>query len=157
MPRPKASKTPLYEERLTVSLDDTAFAAVHDALHRFWRRASNLLPATEQPGWRLEFATALMEVAANIFRHAYAPQQRPASFSLRLCLFPDRAEAVLTDSGVALSVRLPVGPLPDPLDLDVEELPEDGMGLAVAQAALDELAYRRQGKSNVWRLAKRIT
>jgi serine/threonine-protein kinase RsbW len=33
---------------------------------------------------------------------------------------------------------------------------EDGRGLAIARKALDELAYKREGEVNTWRLVKRL-
>jgi anti-sigma regulatory factor (Ser/Thr protein kinase) len=60
--------------------------------------------------------------------------------------------AQFTDRGVAWEPGSePV--TPDPLDL-----PEGGLGLAVARGALDELTYRREPNgTNVWRLIKWIT
>lgn len=144
------------EERVSLNADAPALAAVHDALRRFWERTTGVLPAPDQQTWRLEFATAVLEIASNIVRHAHPPGQRAAAFSLRLRLFQDGAEAVLTDSGGALTAALPDRGLPDPLEPDWTSLPEAGMGLAVARAAVDELDYQRRGDSNVWRLTKRF-
>lgn len=151
-----ACGAPLVEEQVRLDVDALALPAVHDVLHRFWTEAATVLPRSGPSSWRLEFGTALLEIASNIFRHAYPPEQRPASFSLQLRLFPQCAVAVLTDTGVALPVRLPASRLPDPLALDLDDLPEAGMGLAVAQAAVDELDYQRDGDANVWRLSKRF-
>lgn len=155
MPHHDPMAAPLVEERVSLSVDDDALPAVHDALERFWRDVDGAVRAGESRAWRVEFSTALLEIAANILRHAYPPGQLPAWFSLHLSLFPDFAEAVLTDSGVVLPMGLPVLPLPNPLVVDWVEIPEDGMGLAVAQAALDELEYERSGDANIWRLVKR--
>lgn len=40
--------------------------------------------------------------------------------------------------------------------LDPEALPEGGWGLALARAALDDLAYSRAGDENRWVLVKRL-
>ena len=102
--------------------------------------------------WRDLFRTAVAEIAANIVRHAYPPSHDARSFELKVLVYDDRLVAQFADRGVAWDPGAePVAP--DPLDL-----PEGGLGLAIARGALDELTYRREPNgTNVWRLLKRIT
>jgi serine/threonine-protein kinase RsbW len=109
---------------------------------------------TEAPParWRDLFRTAVAEIAANIVRHAYPPSRDERPFELQVLVYDDRLVAQFADHGVAWEPgNEPVAP--DPLDL-----PEGGLGLAVARGALDELTYRREPDgTNVWRLLKWIT
>ena len=110
--------------------------------------------ATDRPTarWRDLFRTAVAEIASNIVRHAYPPSQAVRPFELKVLVYVDRLEAQFVDRGAGWETGSEPVP-PDPLDL-----PEGGMGLAVARGALDELSYRREPDgTNVWRLLKRIT
>jgi serine/threonine-protein kinase RsbW len=110
--------------------------------------------ATDSPPvrWRDLFRTAVAEIAANIVRHAYPPSQGTRPFELQVLVYDDQLVARFADRGVAWEPSSEALP-PDPLDL-----PEGGLGLAVARGALDELSYRREPDgTNVWRLLKRIT
>lgn len=113
--------------------------ALHALLDRFW--AAN--PAVGERD-RLLFATALAEVVANVVAHAGAPAQ----VHVRLEAGPGGIRAELVDDGAAA----PEGIL-DPAPPD--DLTESGRGIAIAQAALDELTYRREGGRNRWTLGRR--
>lgn len=109
------------------------------------------MPATPAARWRDLFRTAVAEIAANVIRHAYPPSGDTRPFTLDVLVYADRLVAQFTDSGEAWEPSdEPVAP--DPLDL-----PEGGLGLAVARGALDELTYRREANgTNIWRLVKRF-
>jgi serine/threonine-protein kinase RsbW len=123
--------------------------AVHAALDRAWAAIDASAAGTPTSRWRDLFRTAVAEIAANIVRHAYAPTQDARPFVLKVLVYHDRLEAQFSDSGVAWEPGSEPA-APDPLDL-----PEGGLGLAVARGALDELTYRREPNgTNVWRLLK---
>ena len=106
-------------------------------------------PGAPPARWRDLFRTAVAEIAANIVRHAYPPSQGARPFELQVLVYDTCLVAQFSDHGVAWEPGSePV--IPDPLDL-----PEGGLGLAVARGALDELNYRREADgTNVWRLIK---
>lgn len=124
---------------------------MHAALDRAWAAVDRLAPAAPTSRWRDLFRTAVAEIAANIIRHAYPPSGTARPFELRVLVYPDRVVALFADSGVAWE------PADEPAAPDPLELPEGGLGLAVARGALDELSYRREPDGrNVWRLVKRF-
>lgn len=89
--------------------------------------------------------TAVIEIAGNLIEHG-----RPSGavdYRLRLDVLPDRLEGLLADSGEELP-QLVVTPEPDLLS-------EDGRGLFLAQAVLDELTYERTEQANTWRMVRR--
>lgn len=125
---------------------------VHAALDRAWVAVDALAPAAPTSRWRDLFRTAVAEIAANVVRHAYPPSFTARPLELQLLVYPDRLVALFEDRGVAWEPA-DESAVPDPLDL-----PEGGLGLAVARGALDELSYRREPDGrNVWRLVKHFT
>ena len=122
---------------------------MHAALDRAWAAVDRLAPAALTPRWRDLFRTAVAEIAANVIRHAYPPSGTIRPFELQVLGYPDRVVALFADSGVAWE------PADEPAAPDPLELPEGGLGLAVARGALDELSYRREPDGrNVWQLVK---
>jgi serine/threonine-protein kinase RsbW len=115
--------------------------AVHDVLARFW----SLLDETPDQRWRLLFETAVAEIAANIVEHA-----KPPYFTMRIRLGTECVIAEFSDSGKGWNG--PAGPAAVLDDLAAER----GRGLTLAGAAVDEVAYERQGPVNHWRLTKRL-
>jgi len=115
--------------------------AVHDALARFW----SLLEEGPDQRWRLLFETAVAEIAANIVEHA-----RPPFFTMRLRVGTGCVIAEFSDSGRGWDG--PRGPAAVLDDLSAER----GRGLTLAEAAVDEVAYERQGLVNHWRLVKNL-
>lgn len=122
-----------------------ALGEMHGALDRFWTNADATAFPPPSDRWRLEFATALAEIVANVLRHA-APT-RPVE--LRLDLTRGCVKASIRDDGRAYVPRDPPPPL------SMTDLPEGGYGLALARAALDDLNYeRRPDGTNHWQLVK---
>lgn len=113
---------------------------IHHLLDQLWAAEPAVSPAD-----RIMFATALAEVAGNVVQHAAAKES--VQFRLRLCVYPDRVEAQLTDSGPAVDVDLAGASLPDPFA-------ESGRGLALARAAA-EISYVRDGSVNRWGIIRR--
>lgn len=129
---------------------------VHAALARFWAAAEPVLPTWPDGRWRGLFDSTVAEIAANIVRHAYPPEQTGGRFSLDLRGFPDRVEASLYDNGVRYE---PPPALPD-VDLS-DALASSGLdggwGLPIAWAAVDRLEYERTPEGrNCWRIEKRL-
>jgi serine/threonine-protein kinase RsbW len=124
---------------------------VHAALDRSWERVDVLTANPPVDRWRDLFRTAVAEIAANLIRHAYRPAEAARPFELQVLVYCDRVVAQFSDWGVAWE------PADEPAVPDPFDLPEGGLGLAVARGAVDELGYRREphGK-NVWQLVKRF-
>lgn len=93
----------------------------------------------------MRFETAVIEIAGNVVEHARPKGKVTYTFALHVR--PDRLEGVLDDGGQPVS------------DSDVSAMPdqwsEDGRGLPLARAALDELRYEREASRNLWRMIKR--
>jgi serine/threonine-protein kinase RsbW len=114
--------------------------AVHETLGRFWPGLSE--PPDDR--WRLLFEVAVSEIAANIVEHA-----QPAVMTFRLTAISRRVVAEFQDSGTGWTGY------PGPAAV-LDELAERGRGLAMARTAVDEVAYRRVGTVNYWKLAKQL-
>jgi len=128
-------------------------ALMSAGLDHFWEvvEAAGRSPSS---AWRAELETAVMEIVGNVVRHAYPPGHKPGNVKLRLRLYADRVEALVTDRGVPFDEPAPKRPLDTGAPL---ALPERGYGLAVARAAVDQLDYSRRARgSNRWRLVKRL-
>ena len=139
----------LHAETLAEQATPAALATVHAALDRAWEALDTLAPAPPTSRWRDLFRTAVAEIAANIIRHAYPPSGAARPFELRLQVYHDRLVARFADTGVAWE------PAEEPAVPDPFDLPEGGLGLAVARGAVDELSYRREPNgTNVWQLVK---
>jgi anti-sigma regulatory factor (Ser/Thr protein kinase) len=142
---------PTEETQLPATLE--SLDALHAAVERFWR----VCDAAPQPpcagSWRRGFDTAVGEIGGNIVRHACAGLP-VAQVRLRLRLRPSAVVACFVDTGRAYAAMLPVAPIIHSHDL--LELPESGMGLPIAQAALDRLHYRRARGVNIWYLLKTL-
>jgi anti-sigma regulatory factor (Ser/Thr protein kinase) len=145
----------LAEEKLVVAPTTAQQSdAIHAALERFWKALEAAIPEPPGQEWRQALATAVMEIATNVMRHAYPENTIDRGLSLLLRLYPDEVVVWLTDRGIALATlpdleRPPTG---DPLDL-----PEGGYGLALARACVDVLEYSRTPEgTNRWRLVKRL-
>lgn len=95
--------------------------------------------------------SAFMEIYNNVAIHAY---QRKGGGSIEIAITPGERELVIEikDHGDPFDIDN-VAPLPT--DLDVDTLPEGGMGIHIAKTMLDEISYE-PGPPNLWRLCKRL-
>lgn len=152
-------RPPLAEETVRIEAIADPLGPVHAALASLWATADRALHPPPDATWRGEFATAVAEIAANISRHAYA-DHADLAFEFRWRLHPGGVSAHFRDHGrsfrAALPSNLPASVPDDPTDQAPYALPEGGWGLALAQAALDELRYDRHGDENRWLLVKRF-
>ena len=144
------SEPAIVEETVQVEARSVSLEQVHDALERFWVRLDQAGVTAPGSRWRLELATAIVEVAGNVIQYAYPVDVPERSLRLRLACYADRVEALFVDRGQPFAPDAPASP-------DLDDLPEHGRGLAMARAALDDLSYRRSDEGeNLWRLVKRL-
>lgn len=128
------------------TLDGLAVPASLDLLHALMERV-----AADHPGVAAEdmmlLETAVVEIAGNVIDHG-----RPAGsvlWAFRLAVHEDRLECLLSDTAQ------PVDLAPGGATLPEDPESEDGRGLAIAEALLDDLEYARVGEGNVWRMVRR--
>src|SRR3954462_1712606 len=95
--------------------------------------------------------SAFMEIYNNVAIHAY---QRKGGGSIEIAITPGERELIieLKDHGDPFDIDN-VAPLPT--ELDVDTLPEGGMGIHIAKTMLDEVTYE-PGPPNLWVLRKRL-
>lgn len=95
--------------------------------------------------------SAFAEIYNNVAIHAY---KRRGGGMIEIAITPTDRELVieLKDTGSAFDIDN-VAPLPT--ELDVDTLPEGGMGIHIAKTMLDEVTYEA-GPPNLWRLCKRL-
>ena len=95
--------------------------------------------------------SAFSEIFNNVVVHAY---QRKGGGTIEISINPSERELVIEvrDHGSPFDID-EVAPLPT--ELDVDTLPEGGMGIHIAKTMLDEMTYE-PGPPNLWRLCKRL-
>lgn len=141
----------LHTETIAAQATPAALDSIHSALDRTYAAVDSVDAEPMAPRWRDLFRIGVAEIAANIIRHAYPPSTTARPFEVQFLVYRDHVVAEFIDRGVAWEPTEDMS-LPDPLDL-----PEGGLGLAVARGALDEMTYRRRPDgSNVWRLTKQF-
>lgn len=121
---------------------------VHAMLDHLWQTQADVAERD-----RNRFETAVVEILGNIVEHAYEldheAEPPPADETRRfhICLSATAIDLVATfgDNGLPTQLDLEHVAMPD-------ELAESGRGLALAAAAVDEMAYERIGERNHWRL-----
>lgn len=99
---------------------------------------------------RVQLAIAVAEVVGNIVKHGGA-LQRPLDIQMQMSLSEQgQVQICFTDDGDAFpaGAELSTRTMPD-------ESAEGGRGLALAQAVLDQLLYRRTNAINYWILLSR--
>ena len=128
---------------LRVEATPACLDRIHALLAELLAEGPAVLPAD-----RIGFETALAEVVSNIVEHTAAG--RAVQLVVRLTAGPDRLAAEIRDDGPPVEVDLAGAVLPGPEA-------EDGRGLALARAAVDDVAYDRAGEVNRWRITRRRT
>lgn len=93
-----------------------------------------------------QVVSAFAEIYNNIALHAYG-RRDGESIEIAIHLDPSAMTVEIRDSGISFDPSS----VPEP---DLDSLPEGGMGLHIARAMLDEVAYE-PGPPNLWRLTKR--
>jgi serine/threonine-protein kinase RsbW len=145
------ARTPLVELEISVLAAPQHLEDVHQALQRLWQEVERVWSRPPDSPWRAQFATGVGEIAANIMQYAYTAES-PGAMSLRLRAYERSVEACFRDNGQ------PYVPRDDAVKsdpFDVLALAESGRGIALAQAAVDQLTYERSpAGSNRWCLVK---
>lgn len=116
-------------------------AEIQRTLEEAWARHSEVPEAV-----RMDVAIAAAEVGNNILDHA--GRGRDLEIRMDLWVRDNQVRIEFTDDG-----------LPGELDLASVRMPdvmaENGRGLALARACLNELSYHREGNGNRWTLVSR--
>jgi anti-sigma regulatory factor (Ser/Thr protein kinase) len=135
---------------LPATLDGVA--DLHLLLQQFWLAIERAVLGAGDQGWRAAFETAVIEIGTNIARHAYPRPSGTETMQITLRGYSDRVEAVFCDRGIPLKEPPPSSPLES---VDLLDLPESGIGLEIARAAVDRVEYERTADgSNLWLLVK---
>lgn len=129
------------EYRLAAPAEPASLEQVHALLRKVWSDHDDL---TETD--RMLFEVAVTELAGNIAEHA--PDGAPLHFTLHVRVHSDRMDAEFVDNGRSAQIDLAGVTMPSTMS-------ESGRGLAMTLAAVDELAYRRDGDTNHWRIVRR--
>lgn len=95
--------------------------------------------------------SAFSEIFNNVAIHAY---KRKGGGTIEISITAAERELTieLKDTGSPFDIDN-IAPLPT--ELDVDSLPEGGMGIHIAKTMLDEVTYE-PGPPNLWRLCKRL-
>lgn len=127
-----------FSRRLRTTARPESLDEVHELLADLWAHDPLDVPR------RIEFESAVAEIAANIIEHTSGDS---VTMTLEVRALPDRIEARFEDDGDPVSVDLTAIELPD-------DLAERGRGLVIATTVLDRLDYRRDGTVNTWILGR---
>ncbi|OUS91753.1 ATP-binding protein [Rhodococcus sp. NCIMB 12038] len=127
-----------FSRRIRTAAREESLNEVHELLAKLW--VHDPLDGRR----RIEFESAVAEIAANIIEHTSGDT---VTMTLEVRALPDRVEARFEDDGDPVSVDLTAVELPD-------ELAERGRGLVIAATVLDRLDYRRDGTVNTWTLSR---
>jgi len=95
--------------------------------------------------------SAFMEIYNNVAIHAYK-HSVGGNIELAITTLRDELIIEIKDYGKPFDIDA-VAPLPT--EMDVDSLPEGGMGIHIAKTMLDEMTYE-PGPPNLWRLSKRL-
>lgn len=126
--------------QLAVAAVPQCLDSVHDLLTDLWVEVADV--AVQD---RVRFETAVVEVADNIV--AQAAGRTDVELQLTVEATPDRLEADFRDTGAEAVVDLDSACLPD-------DMAEEGRGLAIVRAAVDEVSYDREDDVNHWHLVQ---
>jgi serine/threonine-protein kinase RsbW len=115
------------------------------------RDPNNVLDTDIRDPFDTAIVSAFAEIYNNVAIHAY---KRKGGGMIEIAITPNERELVieLKDTGSPFDIDN-VAPLPS--ELDVDSLPEGGMGIHIAKTMLDEVTYE-PGPPNLWRLCKRL-
>lgn len=115
---------------------------IQQTLDQLWAQHPDASPTT-----RIHMDLAACEIGANIVKHAAAG--RPVQMQMQAEVCDGNVRVCFTDDGH-----------PAPVDLDAvgmpSEMAEQGRGLALAVAVLDQLSFQRDSTINRWTLVRRL-
>ena len=100
------------------------------------------------------FDTAVVSAFSEIFNNVAIHAYKSNGGTIEITITPGKSEIVIEvkDQGHPFDIAN-VPQLPS--ELDVDALPEGGMGIHIAKTMLDEVTYE-PGPPNLWRLCKRL-
>lgn len=127
--------------RVDRCLDAAALDRVHQALAELWARAPHVADTD-----RTLFEIAVLEVATNVVVHGRTATE--ATIELRAS--ETEVQAIFRDNGAPTEVDVAAAEWPG-------ELAENGRGLPMARAALDDFSHHRVDDLNVWRLRRALS
>jgi serine/threonine-protein kinase RsbW len=132
----------------------SVFTAKLEQLHPMlnWIRAF-LVQAGFSPAAIRKAELASEEALVNIIRHGYATAK--GRIEIEVATFPQsRIEITIKDEG------LPFNPLSEKIHIDrsipLEKRKAGGLGIFLMRKYMDEVFYRREKKSNILTLVKKI-
>lgn len=114
---------------------------VQDFLEALWEEHDDVAALD-----RMAFETAIAELAANVIQHADGGSG--VTCVLTVDIEADGLRATLKDTAEAGGFALRTVEMPD-------VLAEDGRGIALIQALVDDLAYDRVDGVNRWTISRR--
>ncbi len=115
---------------------------IHDFLAGLWAASPDVSDVD-----RISLETALVELAANVLRHADI-DGTGLTCEVTISVHGDQIVVAMRDTGEPGDIALVGLEMPD---LDAES----GRGLALIDALVDHVEYGREGEHNVWRLVRR--
>lgn len=116
-------------------------AEMHRTLEQAWTRHPEVPEVT-----RMELAIATAEVGNNLLNHAGRGQH--LRIRMQVWVLADQVRIEFTDDGLPAEIDLASLRMPD-------VMAENGRGLALARASLQELSYARVDDYNRWTLVSR--
>lgn len=133
---------------LSAPADPEMMDLVHAMLEQLWTNHAGVPDAD-----RFRFEMAVMEILGNIVEHSYRMEHPETGsdtgvarrFDISLGVTDRELVASFEDNGMPVALDLSNVTMP-------EEDAESGRGLALAQAAVDDMSYERVGGRNHWRL-----
>lgn len=97
------------------------------------------------------FETCLLEALNNIIKHAYK-EDFSQSINISVNIYSDKVIVKLSDTGLTRTNTSKATLEYDPLD--IERLPERGMGLYIIENLMDEANYYTENSANIFELIK---
>ena len=120
-----------------------AIEVVHSELDAVWEDAP-FVPNLD----RMTFATAVIEAASNVIQHSVPETARPVEIEVDIVVTAGSLEARVSAFGAANPGALDAGSaMPD-------AGAESGRGLALIDALVTTVSFRRENGTNTWTLTK---
>jgi len=132
-------------ESSSYSVQGIAAPACFEDLHQLLERVSEDHPDVRRTDLDM-LETAIIEIAGNVVEHGCPPGQ--VAYTLYLWVTETTLKSVLVDSGSEVSSEDRESPdRPD-------DMAEEGRGLLLAEAVLDEFRYERRDGHNTWTMIR---
>lgn len=132
--------TPLVLEAFT---GPNTLDQIQGTLDLLWEQHPQVSPTA-----RIHMELAACEIGANILKHARGGE--PVRMRMEADVRDGAVRVDFTDDGHPAPVELDTVAMPT-------EMAEQGRGLALAVAVLDQLSFQRDARSNRWSLVRRVT